>query len=168
LAGPSGQIGAGSAAAGFAPAAVTTPQVASLDCTFPTGRRAATDARHALREVFSNVVSAEALGDAELVLTELVANSVAASRIDAKVSVIVRQLIGSLLIEVADTCEHPPRCREASSWDEEGRGLHLVEQLCQSWGWHPEAQGKTVWALCPGVIRPQDERHNAESTSPPV
>ncbi|MBC3843115.1 ATP-binding protein [Streptacidiphilus sp. 4-A2] len=107
--------------------------------------------------MFSKVVSAEALGDAELVLTELVVNSVAASRIDAKVFVIVRQVIGGLLIEVADTCESPPRCREASSLDEQGRGLHLVEQLCQSWGWHPEAQGKTVWALCPGAVRPKDE-----------
>jgi len=147
---------------------MTAPPVIALNCTFPAGTQTATDVRHALRQRFHDVVAADALSDAELVLTELVANSVAASCAGAQIDVSVRQLIGGLLVEVADTCGRPPRLRVASSWDEEGRGLHLVAELSQGWGWHPGAQGKTVWAVCPGAVAPNGERGNEGHTSRPA
>ncbi|WP_052434492.1 ATP-binding protein [Streptacidiphilus melanogenes] len=153
---------------GSVPAAVRPPYVVALDCAFPVGVRAATDARRSLRLAFHEAVAPDALSDAEVVLTELVANSVTASHIDAIVSVVARQLVGSLLIEVTDSCERPPRRRDASALDEEGRGLHLVAQLSRSWGWYPEPQGKTVWALLPGFAHPHGGGHGESDASPPV
>ncbi|MEZ0064975.1 anti-sigma regulatory factor (Ser/Thr protein kinase) [Streptacidiphilus sp. MAP12-20] len=151
-----------------APAAVRPPYVVTLDCAFPVGVRAATDARRSLREAFHEVIAPDALSDAEVVLTELVANSVTASQLGATVTVVARQLVSSLLIEVSDSCERPPRRRDASALDEAGRGLHLVAQMSRSWGWYPEPQGKTVWALLPGVAHPHGGCHGEGDASPPV
>ncbi|WP_370093818.1 ATP-binding protein [Streptacidiphilus sp. MAP12-20] len=48
---------------------------------------------------------------------------------------------------VTDPCEEGPVPREADWIAESGRGLHLVESFSQSWGWHPIAVGKVVWAV---------------------
>ncbi|MFC5910184.1 ATP-binding protein [Streptacidiphilus monticola] len=48
---------------------------------------------------------------------------------------------------VSDPSECGPVAREADWIAESGRGLHLVESFSQSWGWHPVAVGKVVWAL---------------------
>ncbi|MBF9070190.1 ATP-binding protein [Streptacidiphilus fuscans] len=48
---------------------------------------------------------------------------------------------------VTDPCENGPVPREADWVAESGRGLHLVESFSQSWGWHPVAVGKVVWAV---------------------
>ncbi|MFC1417805.1 ATP-binding protein [Streptacidiphilus cavernicola] len=161
LADVEGQVEAASHAAGFVPTAVPAPPVVSLERTFLAGDTSATDARHALRRAFLGAVVESSLCDAELVLTELVANAVAASGDAAEVAVTVRQLVCGLLIEVADASESPPVRREASAWDEAGRGLHLVDELCLSWGWYPQASGKTVWALAPGAAGSEDDRSSS-------
>ncbi|WP_042419887.1 ATP-binding protein [Streptacidiphilus anmyonensis] len=48
---------------------------------------------------------------------------------------------------VSDPSERGPVPREADWIAESGRGLHLVESFSQSWGWHPIAVGKVVWAV---------------------
>lgn len=48
---------------------------------------------------------------------------------------------------VSDPSDHGPIAREADWVAESGRGLHLVESFSNSWGWHPVAMGKVVWAL---------------------
>jgi hypothetical protein len=48
---------------------------------------------------------------------------------------------------VTDPCANGPVPREADWVAESGRGLHLVESFSQSWGWHPVAVGKVVWAV---------------------
>ncbi|MEU4150826.1 ATP-binding protein [Streptomyces sp. NPDC026659] len=39
-----------------------------------------------------------------------------------------------------------PQAREAEANAESGRGLFLVEEFANHWGWTPEVLGKTVWA----------------------
>ena len=48
---------------------------------------------------------------------------------------------------VSDPSERGPVPREADWIAESGRGLHLVESFSRSWGWHPIAMGKVVWAV---------------------
>ncbi|KQV24112.1 MULTISPECIES: ATP-binding protein [unclassified Kitasatospora] len=48
-------------------------------------------------------------------------------------------------VEVADgSCIAPaPRCAAGDATN--GRGLELVELLCERWGWYPDGSGKRVW-----------------------
>jgi anti-sigma regulatory factor (Ser/Thr protein kinase) len=48
-------------------------------------------------------------------------------------------------VEVADASDRPPKPRHAPGGATNGRGLELVENLCDRWGWLPEAGGKRVW-----------------------
>lgn len=56
---------------------------------------------------------------------------------------------GSCFIAVSDESSAPPVLHEVPTADDEkGRGLHLVDQLAQTWGVRPWGrQGKTVWAV---------------------
>ena len=53
-----------------------------------------------------------------------------------------------VLIEVWDEDRRLPTVREAAPDDESGRGLMLVEALCERWGsaMPPGWKGKVVWA----------------------
>ncbi len=48
-------------------------------------------------------------------------------------------------IEVVDGSTAMPQRRQASSIDEGGRGIALVEALSTAWGSEASADGKTVW-----------------------
>jgi anti-sigma regulatory factor (Ser/Thr protein kinase) len=48
-------------------------------------------------------------------------------------------------VEVADASNCPPRPRHALGEATNGRGLELVENLCDRWGWTPDGGGKRVW-----------------------
>ena len=54
-------------------------------------------------------------------------------------------------VEVADASDQPPRPRHAPGEATNGRGLELVENLCDDWGWYPDGSGKRVWC----EIKPQ-------------
>ncbi|MFE4516696.1 ATP-binding protein [Kitasatospora sp. NPDC056783] len=63
-----------------------------------------------------------------------------------------------LRVEVADASRAAPAPRHAGA-DEDatnGRGLELVELLCERWGWYPEGDGKRVWCEIGGDARPAD------------
>ena len=60
------------------------------------------------------------------------------------------QHAGWVLIEVWDSSPHPPAPKTADPDEETGRGLMLVEALCEQWGWDEPSsasRGKVVWAL---------------------
>ncbi|AUG79198.1 ATP-binding protein [Kitasatospora sp. MMS16-BH015] len=48
-------------------------------------------------------------------------------------------------VEVADASQDAPAPRHANGEATNGRGLELVELLCDRWGWYPEGSGKRVW-----------------------
>ncbi|MBO0807907.1 MAG: ATP-binding protein [Actinobacteria bacterium] len=91
--------------------------------------------------------------DAELVVSELVTNAVAATRGTGDVSPVRLWLLSDrarLLILVWDPCRHSPARIDPAEDEECGRGLLLVESVSTEWDWfatlHPA--GKAVWALC--------------------
>ncbi len=101
-----------------------------------------------------------ALADtAELVVSELVTNSVRAStdadghplyRDYAMAVVYLRMSAGHarLLLEVWDTIPAGPVLQHAAPDDESGRGLQLVEMMTDKWGWTTAEgwPGKCIWA----------------------
>lgn len=82
--------------------------------------------------------------DAELCLSELVANAVQAgcTRISLRCS------LNADLIRVSVTDDAPgqPQPRSPSPSEPRGRGLHLVQALSRNWGVEPAGRGKQVWA----------------------
>jgi anti-sigma regulatory factor (Ser/Thr protein kinase) len=90
-----------------------------------------------------------------LVVSELVANAVTASRAMDGGPFPVRFWLLSdgkrLSIVVWDACTAPPAQLDPAEDVEAGRGLMLVAALSARWGWYPAAwdriEGKAVWAL---------------------
>ncbi|MEU0203338.1 MULTISPECIES: ATP-binding protein [unclassified Streptomyces] len=96
--------------------------------------------------------------DATLVITELTANAATHAAAGAPCAPEIR--LGflldptHLLVTVSDPDDRPPVYAPAgSSLEENGRGLCIVDALCEEWGWTPSPPaGKTVWArlsTCP-------------------
>jgi anti-sigma regulatory factor (Ser/Thr protein kinase) len=98
------------------------------------------------------------IGDAELVLSELVTNAVNAtgmtnprprwSELHNLALITVRLVVtaDSLVIEVWDRDPSPPIPQQPEQADEDGRGLLIVDALCRRWHYfYPESGGKAVW-----------------------
>ncbi|QMU75702.1 ATP-binding protein [Streptacidiphilus sp. PB12-B1b] len=121
----------------------------SFRCELTVGLSAAPSARSLLRERFAGCVPQDTLADADLVLTELIANAVNASPVSVSLGLLVHLVASGLLISVFDQSSGVPRlkCPDPLELDEGGRGLLLVAELSQAWGWHPVATGKVVWVM---------------------
>ncbi|MFJ6214273.1 ATP-binding protein [Streptomyces sp. NPDC092296] len=84
-----------------------------------------------------------------LVVSELVTNAV----VHTGRAAVLRLLfpldpapeVVAVRIEVADASDVPPQPRHAEGDAVGGRGLELVDCLCDRWGWYPEGAGKRVW-----------------------
>ena len=88
---------------------------------------------------------------AQLVVSELVTNAVAAARgrDRSAIRLILTVDRSELVIRVRDGSPGVPRPRNPGSDDVCGRGLLMVETLCDRTGWYPRedgAPGKVVWA----------------------
>jgi Stage II sporulation protein E (SpoIIE)/GAF domain/Histidine kinase-like ATPase domain len=64
---------------------------------------------------------------------------------DRRIEVAIRRGVTALWVEVHDQDMRLPRVRTATSSDEGGRGLFLVEQLSRRWGTRTTPTGKAVW-----------------------
>ncbi|SDT67191.1 Histidine kinase-like ATPase domain-containing protein [Streptomyces sp. TLI_053] len=66
--------------------------------------------------------------------------------------------VGPLRVEVADASQVAPAPRHAGADVDatNGRGLELVELLCDRWGWYPDGSGKRVWCEISPDARPVD------------
>jgi GAF domain-containing protein len=79
-----------------------------------------------------------------LVISELVTNAVRQG--DGAVRVTLEVAEESLFVEVFDSSHRIPTLGEVpvdSTW---GRGLHLIDTVCDEWGVTEQLDGKTVWA----------------------
>ena len=95
------------------------------------------------------------LDTARLLVSELVANAVTATRampqtgfpaVWAPIELSLRRTGASLIIEVRDPNPDPPADRQAGPLDEDGRGLVIVGVLSSRWGHYAaERGGKVVW-----------------------
>jgi hypothetical protein len=50
-------------------------------------------------------------------------------------------------VVVTDSSPEGPATREAPDTGERGRGLRIVDELSDCWGWNPEKDGKAVYAV---------------------
>ncbi|MEU6260284.1 SpoIIE family protein phosphatase [Streptomyces sp. NPDC047043] len=82
----------------------------------------------------------------ELVVSELVTNAIRYGAVPIGLRLIRDR---TLICEVSDASNTAPHLRRARTYDEGGRGLHMVAQLTQGWGARQTAVGKTIWAEQP-------------------
>ncbi|GAB2684506.1 SpoIIE family protein phosphatase [Thalassiella azotivora] len=87
-------------------------------------------------------------GEAELVVSELVANAVLHGW--GTVGLRLDHSADSLLLEVEDSNPHAPEPAEEGREGPGGYGLHVVQRLAD-WGWRRSGPGKIVWARIPVV-----------------
>jgi anti-sigma regulatory factor (Ser/Thr protein kinase) len=101
--------------------------------------------RSCIHDVFRTHDAHELVGDAELVVSELAANSVNADCDHVEVSVTVHDQW--LEISVQDDAAGTPTMRPPTPHAACGRGLRIVAALSSDWGVIPVAGGgKTVWS----------------------
>ena len=122
----------------------------ALDVPLPLDPRAPAAARIIVAALLRDHVPASVLGDAQLVASELVTNSVRHSRAPAtSVAIVTVQLTGAKVrLEVADggrdgvIAARPPDLERGG-----GMGLHMVQALSECWGFErAAASGTRVWA----------------------
>lgn len=82
----------------------------------------------------------------ELVVSELVTNAIRYGAVPIGLRLIRDR---TLICEVSDASSTAPHLRRARTYDEGGRGLHMVAQLTQGWGTRQTPGGKTIWAEQP-------------------
>ena len=79
----------------------------------------------------------------ELLISEIVTNAVRHTR--STTVVVHLQAYDELEAAVYDTSVRPPQLRPAQDWDENGRGLAVVQALADEWGTQQLPDGKCVW-----------------------
>jgi anti-sigma regulatory factor (Ser/Thr protein kinase) len=100
-------------------------------------------ARRFLDETLQRWGDSERLGDARLLLSELVTNAIVHA--GSPVSVSIRSQRSGLRLSVRDRSPIPPIPRGGSGANG-GHGLGLVAALSRAWGVDASADGKVVWA----------------------
>jgi anti-sigma regulatory factor (Ser/Thr protein kinase) len=113
---------------------------------------------------------------AELLVSELVANACKAMAIEptagnAKVELSLRLFDGHLLIEVADSSPQVPQPKLEPDTDAlDRRGLAVVHQLSDDWGWFLRPQGrKVVFCILPCTTdKPGRETEDGQPPDPPA
>lgn len=134
------------------------PSAPALALRFPRHRRTVGRVRAALREQLGVwEVDAEVIGNATLLISELVTNAVKATATPGREIGVRFALDGRhLRLEVSDASDDQPVLKHAQDDDESGRGLALVDALADRWGTEPrDGVGKVVRALLP-LQRPKD------------
>jgi serine/threonine-protein kinase RsbW len=93
----------------------------------------------------------EYVQDAEAITSELVTNAIQHVCADGTETVRVTLTRArnpeAVTIVVTDSSPEAPVKREPSDRSERGRGLLIVDELSDCWGWNPEAGGKAVYAV---------------------
>ncbi|MFJ7966588.1 SpoIIE family protein phosphatase [Streptomyces sp. NPDC096324] len=119
---------------------VADRQVASW--ALPEGPEAAGEARRHVREQLAQWHLDDLVMTTELLASELVGNVIR----HAGGPIGLRLLCsGTLVCEVSDASLTMPRIRRATDTDEGGRGLQLINALCERWGSRYTPDGKAIW-----------------------
>lgn len=102
-------------------------------------------------------ITGGACDDIVLVVSELLANAMSHAVPQpggwpVRAGLLVPRPGAGVLCAVADSSPAPPELSPASDTAESGRGLHVVEQLSDRWGYTaPGPKGKIVWATFAGA-----------------
>jgi len=117
---------------------------------YPPCPESVAEARHAIRLILLTWSLEPLCEDAQLVASELITNAVQHSdkigMHPVKMSVV--RLAKGVEISVQDPSTSRPTLTHPSSDAENGRGMHLIDALCPSWGVDVSNYRKTkrVWA----------------------
>lgn len=121
----------------------------------PFTPEAAREARAIVREQGRDL-PVEVTEDAELLVSEVVSNSVRHGAPDIRLEVAVTS--ASVTVRVTDGGDGVPRIGDTDSRPDEasGRGLRMVQLLAVDWGVEPwrGGSGKTVWFTVADAIAP--------------
>jgi anti-sigma regulatory factor (Ser/Thr protein kinase) len=103
-------------------------------------------ARRLIEQVLGEIVRPAVIEVVVLLTNELVTNAVVHA--GTPVDVLVRDLHGSVQVEVWDAGRQVPVVADVVVESESGRGLRIVEALSEAWGTDLGQDGKTVWFRC--------------------
>ncbi|MDN5797572.1 MAG: ATP-binding protein [Intrasporangium sp.] len=101
-------------------------------------------------------VSEEVVTEAEIVVSELVANAVRHARPLADGSIRIHWTVRNDVVEVEVSDgggATAPRPSPRTTWGPSGRGLRIVRSLAHEWGVVDDHAGRTVWASLGGPSR---------------
>jgi anti-sigma regulatory factor (Ser/Thr protein kinase)/anti-anti-sigma regulatory factor len=140
------------------------PTRARADWDLLPGRSAPSEARGLATRMCQAWDLDELLDTVLIVMSELVTNAVVHGTGSVHVTVVLRHQHLHLVVrdqspDPPRRAENPRRHRTGVSLDSNGRGLHLLDAVCQSWGYLSSGLGKAVWARIrlpqtrPGVDR---------------
>jgi anti-sigma regulatory factor (Ser/Thr protein kinase) len=118
--------------------------------TLPTDETASSLARKWLVAARCPVHDNVVLDEAQLMVSELVANAVSHGAPPVTVKVCCNEVEG-MEVRVSDGSDRLPEQGRAEAHEENGRGLFLVDVLSSRWGVEPTEEGKEVWFL----LRPE-------------
>jgi anti-sigma regulatory factor (Ser/Thr protein kinase) len=107
--------------------------------------RSPRDARRWVRDWLLGLGRDDVEGNIQLLVTEVVTNALLHACTPIRVTL---RLEGDCVrVEVADGSTSEPVRRHHSSLATIGRGVALLDDLAQDWGWTVTSEGKTVWFL---------------------
>ena len=135
--------------------------------SLPADGRAAGMARSVVRSRLREWNLDELLDSAMLLTSEVVTNVIVhtASAPELELS----RAGAGVLVSVVDGSPVPPRRRLHSAAATTGRGLRMLQDLAQDWGWTPVRGGKAVWfLLVRGGVDPRSEPPAAPRPARPV
>ena len=108
-------------------------------------------ARRRVRAALGSRGLGEYADDAEIIISELVANAVqhACDNDTATIGVTLTHAASTaaLTVAVSDSSPDGPIRRGTPPGSEQGRGLQIVAALSAHWGWRREGGGKAVFAV---------------------
>jgi anti-sigma regulatory factor (Ser/Thr protein kinase) len=111
--------------------------------SLPADGRAAGLARRFVRTRLAEWELDDLLDTAVLLTSEVVTNVIVHTA--SSPSLQLTRAGGGIRVTVLDDSPVPPRLRGHSSNATTGRGLRMLQELADDWGWSPTGNGKAVW-----------------------
>jgi anti-sigma regulatory factor (Ser/Thr protein kinase) len=112
---------------------------------FPGLAEAVRNTRKEIDQVCAdNDIELDVIEHVSLVASELVTNSIVHAATSVRVT--LEKWQNSLRLVVEDESAAEPVVQEQAAEAEGGRGLHIVNELAQDWGFEKTDEGKKVWA----------------------
>ena len=109
-----------------------------------------------VQDLVSRAVPNDVIDEAEIVVSELVANAIRHAKplTDGSIRVHWKVKNNVVEVEVSDGGGPTvPRAAPPNTWAPGGRGLRIVRSLAHEWGVIEEPNGRTVWASLGGPSR---------------
>ena len=129
--------------------------------TLPPHASSVGEARRLVRAELIETGREDLIDAAELLVSEVVTNAL----VHAGTPIEVTAQVGGtgLRVEIGDGSPHLPAPRHHATMAGTGRGLRLLQQMVDSWGAYPYADGKIVWFE---LVTGDQETENVLATEP--